>query len=52
MERVATQDDLIPLDTPLRKPDGGLVTHLPIKAGQVITSFSKITFPPAQNRLR
>ncbi|KAJ7223153.1 cytochrome P450 [Mycena pura] len=36
MERVATRDDVLPLQTPIATPDGRTITALPIKKGQII----------------
>jgi hypothetical protein len=35
MERVATCDDVLPLDKPIVGTDGKLITEIPIRAGQV-----------------
>jgi len=36
LERVATEDDIIPLRFPVRTPSGDTITSIPIKAGQKI----------------
>ena len=36
MERVALQDDVIPLKFPVRSADGQMINSIPVKAGQII----------------
>ncbi|KAF5370377.1 hypothetical protein D9758_006897 [Tetrapyrgos nigripes] len=36
MERVATKDDVLPLQTPITTPDGRTITEIPIRRGQII----------------
>ncbi len=36
MERVATKDDVLPLQTPITTPDGRTITEIPISKGQII----------------
>lgn len=37
MERVATKDDVLPLQTPIVTPDGRIVDSVPISKGQIIS---------------
>lgn len=44
-DRVALEDDVIPLSMPVHTSDGRILNTIPVKAGQVLLSFHSPTHP-------